>query len=147
MANVLNQYLQLQAAIQNQIRSGGYGLDGLPVILEVNYRISVLETFRDLQFTAPQTLDTNAMGYHYQLVDACIQFLQAERKFGPKVDTIGLKKRETAANSLAHVINDQRKRFSSFRASTPDQYRNSIADMINTILPVWISYRNTYFEI
>lgn len=36
------------------------------------------------------------MGFHYQLVDANIQFLASERKFGLRVDEHGKKKRETA---------------------------------------------------
>lgn len=147
MAKLLDQYLQKQTELRAQIAANALPGDSLLVMQEVNYRICVLEIFRDYCLTAPQTMDPRVMGYHYQLVDANIQFLVSERKFGPKVDENGKKKRETAENSLNRVIADQRKRFSNYRPSTQGQFRKDICAMVNTILPVWISYRNTYINI
>ena len=41
---------------------------------------------------------------------------------------------------------DGRKRFSSFNASTQEQYKTCINNYIKTILPVWMQYRNTYIN-
>lgn len=41
---------------------------------------------------------------------------------------------------------DGRKRFSSFSASTQEQYKTCINSYIKTILPVWMQYRNTYIN-
>ena len=113
---------------------------------ELNYRICVLETFESLCKSAPVTMDTKAMGFHFQLVDAYVRFTLNERKFGPKTDAEGQKKRETALQSFTQVVQDGRKRFSSFNASTQEQYKTCINNYIKTILPVWMQYRNTYIN-
>lgn len=147
MAKLLDQYLQKQAEIRDQIAANALRGDSLIIMQEVTYRICVLEIFQSYCLAAPQTMDFCVMGYHYQLVDANIQFLLSERKFGPKVDENGKKKRETAEDSLNRVIADQRKRFSNYRPMTQGQFRKDICAMVNTILPVWVSYRNTYINI
>ena len=87
------------------------------------------------------------MGLHFQVVDAYVRFTLNERKLGPKTDAEGQKKRETAYLSFEQVAADGRKRFSSFSASTKDQYKNSINNYIRTILPMWVQYRNTYINL
>ena len=69
------------------------------------------------------------MGFHFQIVDAYVRFALNEKKFGPKVDAVGQKKRETAYQSFEQVALDGRKRFSSFSAGTQDQYKNSISTL------------------
>ena len=147
MATLLDQYLQKQDKIKSQMTENSLPMDGLLVMQELNYRICVLETFRSFCQTAPLTTDVKVLGYHYQLVNAYIRFLMSERKFGPKTDENGQKQRDTAAVSLERVAQDGSKRFSSFNASTQDQYKKTISGMINTILPVWIQYRNTYINV
>lgn len=116
------------------------------IMQELNYRICVLETFESLCKSAPVTMDTKAMGFHFQLVDAYVRFTLNERKFGPKTDAEGQKKRETALQSFTQVAQDGRKRFSSFSTSTQEQYKTCINNYIKTILPVWMQYRNTYIN-
>lgn len=147
MATVLEQYKAKQEEFASQIAENSLPMDSLLPMQEVNYRICVICTFQSFCKTAPVTTDKNVMGFHYQLVDAYIRFLQNERKFGSKTDENGQKKRDTAAQTLASVIQDNRKRFASFVPSTPDQYKKSIANMVNTILPVWTQYRNTYVNV
>ena len=48
--------------------------------------------------------------------------------------------------SFTQVVQDGRKRFSSFNASTQEQYKTCINNYIKTILPVWMQYRNTYIN-
>jgi hypothetical protein len=147
MANLLQQYFVKQEELCSQIKADGLPIESLTVYQELCYRICVLETFKAFARTAPITTDTKAMGYHYQIVDAYVKFLGAERKFGPKADVEGQRKREAAASALERVIQDGRKRFSSFKADTREQYRNCIGSLINTVLPVWVQYRNTYINI
>ena len=147
MATILEQYLQKQEEIRSQAAANSLSVDALLIMQEVNYRICVLETLKTFCQTAPVTMDTKVMGYHYQMVNAYVRFLTSERRFGPKTDAEGQKKRETAANSLEQVANDSGRQFSSFKATTQEQYKKRVYDMVNTVLPVWIQYRNTYINL
>ena len=147
MATLLDQYLEKQSELQSQIAADSLPMDAMVVLQELNYRICVLKTMQVFCQAAPITTDPRAMGFHYQLVDAYIHFLQAERKFGPKVDESGIKKRETAATAMDRICEENRRRFSSFKVTNQNQYKNGIGSMVNTVLPAWIQYRNTYINI
>ena len=147
MATLLDQYIGKQTELQSQIADDSLPMDAIVILQELNYRICVLKTMQSFCRTAPVTTDTRSMGFHYQLVDAYIHFLQSERKFGPKVDEAGIKKRETAAAAMDRICDENRRRFSSFKVTNQIQYRNGIANMVNTVLPAWIQYRNTYINI
>lgn len=147
MATILDQYREKQNNIRAQIAANSLPPEELLIMQELNYRICVLETFQSFCKSAPVTTDTKVMGYHFQLVDAYVRFVLNERKFGPKVDADGQKKRETAYTSFDRVVQDGRKRFSSFKAGNQEQYKSTISTYINTILPVWMQYRNTYINI
>lgn len=144
MATILEQYRKRQNEIREQIAANSLPLDQMLIMQELNYRICVLETFESLCKSAPVTMDTKAMGFHFQLVDAYVRFTLNERKFGPKTDAEGQKKRETALQSFTQVAQDGRKRFSSFSASTQEQYKTCINNYIKTILPVWILNEKGY---
>lgn len=147
MATILDQYREKQNNIRAQIAANSLPPEELLIMQELNYRICVLETFQSFCKSAPITTDTRVMGYHFQLVDAYVRFVLNERKFGPKADAEGQKKRETAYNSFDRVVQDGRKRFSSFKAGNQEQYKSTISTYVNTILPVWMQYRNTYINI
>lgn len=147
MATILDQYREKQNNIRAQIAANSLPPEELLIMQELNYRICVLETFQSFCKSAPVTTDTRVMGYHFQLVDAYVRFMLNERKFGPKADAEGQKKRETAYISFDRVVQDGRKRFSSFKAGNQEQYKSTISTYINTILPVWMQYRNTYINI
>lgn len=147
MATLLDKYVQRLENFNSLIAKNELPLDWVLILQEVKYRICVFETMRNFCQTAPVTMEAKFMGYHYQLVDAYIHFIEAERKFGPKVDENGQKKRETAANSLARVIADQKKRFSNYHPANQDQYKRDITNMINTVLSVWVQYRDTYINV
>ena len=38
------------------------------------------------------------------------------------------------------------RRFQSFKPSTPELYRKSLQEMVNTVLPAWIAYRTSYIN-
>lgn len=147
MATILDQYREKQNNIRAQIAANSLPPEDLLIMQELNYRICVLETFQSFCKSAPITTDTKVMGYHFQLVDAYVRFVLNERKFGPKADAEGQKKRETAYTSFDRVVQDGRKRFSSFKAGNQEQYKSTISTYVNTILPVWMQYRNTYINI
>ena len=135
MATILDNYRNLQNNYRSQIAANSLPLEDNLKMQEVNYRICVLETFESLSKSAPITMDTKVMGYHYQLVDAYVKFAE------------GIKKRETAAASFEKVVQDGRKRFSSFSPTSQDQYRSTIGNYILTVLSVWMQYRNTYINV
>lgn len=147
MATVLEQYLEQQNIIRSQIAENSLPLDELLKMQEINYRICVIETFQSFCKSAPITTDINVLGYHFQMVDAYIRFILKERRFGPKTDADGAKKRETALISFEQVVQDGKKRFTSFTVTTSEQYKKTIRSYVNTILPVWVQYRDTYINI
>lgn len=147
MATILEQYRDQQNTIRAQLCAGSLSPGDLLVMQELNYRICILETFEGFCKAAPITLDTRAMGLHFQVVEAYVRFTLTERKFGPRTDAEGQKRRETAYHSFEQVAVDGRKRFSSFNATTQDQYKTCINNYIKTILPMWLQYRNTYINL
>lgn len=147
MATLLDQYRERQNKFRSQIAENSLPLEDLLVMQELNYRICVLETFQSFCKSAPITMDAKVMSYHFQMVDAYVRFILNERKFGLKADAEGQKRRETARESLERVVQDGRKRFISFSAGTQEQYKKCISNFSNTILPVWMQYRNTYVNI
>lgn len=84
MATILEQYRNRQNEIREQIAANSLPLDQMLIMQELNYRICVLETFESLCKSAPVTMDTKSMGFHFQLVDAYVRFTLNERKFGPR---------------------------------------------------------------
>lgn len=147
MATILDQYREKQKQIRSKIAENSLLPEELLVMQELNYRICVLETFQSFCKSAPVTTEVKVISYHFQLVDAYVRFVLNERRFGPKTDADGQKKRETALVSFERVVQDGKKRFTSFSAGTNEQYKNCISQYVNTILPVWMQYRNTYINL
>lgn len=147
MATILEKYREKQNMIRIQIEKNSLHPQELLVTQEINYRICVLETLQSFCKTAPVTVDTKVMGFHFQLLDAYVRFVLTERRFGLKADEEGQKRRETALLSFNRVAQDGRKRFMNFSVETQEQYKKSISHYVNTILPVWLQYRNTYISI
>lgn len=54
------------------------------------------------------------------------------------------KERDAAQNNLGRVIADYRKRFSSFAPSSQESYSHEISKVVQTLLPAWLQYRNTF---
>lgn len=140
-------YKEIQAEFAKKIAAHTNQPQDSLAIQELNYRIGVLETFQAFTKGAPMALDTKVLGYHYQLVDKNVKFLLTEHQFGPKPDENGQKRRETALKTLSAAVNDGRKRFSSFKPSKPEQYSDTMSKYINTIMPLWVQYRDTYVNL
>ena len=147
MATLLSQYQEQQKKLFETLDAGTLTQDKLLALQELNYRICVLQTMQAYCKSAPVSTDLHQIGYHYQLVVSSLRALLSERKFGPKADESRMRQRQTAAKALEDVFTDQSRRFQSFKASSPDLYRKSVQSMINTVLPVWVTYRGTYINI
>ena len=147
MAFLIEKYYERREAFRSQVAENSLPPDDLVLVQELDYRISILETFQTFCKAAPLTTDTKVLANHYQLVNLSICNLLTERKFGTKTDDNGKKKRETAALSLDKVVKDNQKRFTSFAAQTQNQYKTSITNYINAVLPVWVQYRDTYVKL
>ena len=144
MATVLENYYGfrqqlLQRMSQQQITAGDLWLYG-----EVLYRIGVLETCQMYLRSAPITNEMSFLVGHYQMLDAYVQCLARERRYGPNRGSDTQKEREAAQNNLERVIQDYRKRFSGFHPASPEAYRKEIGRVVTTFLPAWLQYRNTF---
>ena len=147
MATILDQYREKQKQFQTQVFELKLPQKNLLAVQELYYRICVLETFQSFCKCAPVTMDMETLAYHFQLVDAYMRFVLTERRFGPKADEKGQQQRETALRSLERVVQDGKKRFASFTAKEEEQYKKAVSNYVNSVLPVWMQYRNTYINI
>lgn len=144
MATILEQYHAYRDHADSQIANGQFKTEQLLLLHELQYRIHVLETCMNFCKTAPVTVDQHALGYHYRVVDAFITCILQERRFGVPADEKLKQQRETAFQNFQTIVGSFRKGFQSFSPSAPDSYKASVSKMINTILPAWLQYRNTY---
>ena len=147
MATLLEEYNQKKASIYDQVVRGSFPVDQLLAYQELLYRIDVLESCLAFVRTAPVTADSRILGYHYRVVDGFLTCVLQERQFGPHGDEKLNKQRQTAQSNLNTVIATFRKRFQCFAPTNQNAYAHEIQTMINTILPAWISYRNTYVAV
>lgn len=144
MATLLEEYNRKKASVFEQVVRGNYPVDQLLQYQELLYRIDVLESCLAFTRTAPTSADHRIVGYHYRILDGFLTCILQERQLGPVADEKLKKQRETALSNLHTVVSTFRKRFQSFAPTHQDAYRGEVQTMINTILPAWISYRNTY---
>jgi len=71
---------------------------------------------------------------------------------GDYVDFVDLRAKEDKKDkktfrSDQKLKDDYRKRYASYKPQSPEQYQKDIGKTIATILPAWITYRNTINEI
>ena len=121
MATYLDDYNNRKLSFGPLLKAGKMTLGDTMVYQELLYRIQILETCQMLCKTAPVTTDTRELVGHYQLVDAVL--------------------------FCAGKVADCRRRFSSFQAKSPEQYRQSISAMVGKVLVAWVQLRNTYVPI
>ena len=140
MATALEKYYGMKENMNVAIAQGKLPVEHMLIFQEVLYRINVLETCMNFCKSAPTTPDMRVLTYHYQLTDAFIQCMMLERRLGPAGDEGVKTQRDTAFANMQNVVTSCRKKFSSFAPNNPD-------GMINTILPAWMAYRNTYVNL
>lgn len=144
MATVLEKYWQQKQALTQQMEQEKITAGILWRFGELVYRISVLETCQAYCKSAPVTADMQALLRHYQMLDAYIQSLALERSYGPNRGPDTEKERNAAKTNLSRVIEDYRKRFSSFAPASNKAYGQEIGKAVNTIMPVWLQLRETF---
>lgn len=144
MATVLENYYGLRGEVNKRIAQGNVPADAIWWHGEIMYRISVLETCQMFCKTAPITIEVKVLQGHYKMLDAYVQCLALERRYGPNRGPDTQKERDAAQNNLGRVIADYRKRFSSFAPSNQESYSHEISKVVQTLLPAWLQYRNTF---
>lgn len=147
MATMLENYTDLIRKLDVQMKNSGLSVCQVWQYQEFLYRIEVLETCRMFQIVAPKNSDAKKLITHYQMVDAYIQGLVTERRYGATSDDNVQKQRNTSHENLCRVIQDYRKRFASFSPASPEQYGKEIGRALKTVMPAWIQYRNTYVPV
>ena len=147
MGTILEQYQKKREDYHSQIAADSFPPDELLALQEMNYRICVLETFQSMLRVVPMTTDIPVIANHFQVISCYMELLLKERKFGPKMDETQKQKRDTALVSLENVIQDGKKRFMSFTASTVDSYKKCIRKYCNAVLSMWMQYRETYIRL
>ena len=148
MATMLECYIASKDSFDNGMRTAMPG----PCLIwrqqELLYRIEVLEACQMFVKTAPQSAETKDLLWHFQMVDAYFQNLTLERRYGSSVDEKQKNQRDTAHGNLLQIIQDYRKRLGSFAPGNDvGCYKKTITNVIQTVLPVWVQYRQTYVEI
>ena len=144
MATVLENYYGIRRELEQRMAQQPGKVSNLWCYGEVLYRIEVLEICQMYLRSAPVSLEIPVLLGHYQMLDAYVQCLARERRYGANRGSDTQKEREAAQNNLERVIQDYRKRFSGFRPASPEAYRKEIGRVVTTFLPAWLQYRNTF---
>ena len=147
MASYLDECANRKISLAPLVKAGKMTFQDTMVYQELLYRIQVLETCKMLCKAAPITTNMNDLLLHYQLTDTILSCMGEERHMGFPADDKGKAQRKTAVENFHRVLTDFRKRFSSFQAKSPEQYRQSISAMVGTVLVAWVQLRNTYVPI
>lgn len=143
----LEQYIEKRAELDEQIKANSLPPESLLVYQELNYRIDVLSTFKAFCKAAPLTTDRAVMSYHYSLSYKLTEGILREHQIGEKTDDAGKQKRGAAQTALDRAISSGCRPFVNYNPKKQEQYRTDYAAYINSILPLWIQYRNTYVNI
>ena len=147
MAKLLDDYRKKQEQNRNQIAEGVFPEESLMAMQELDYRVSVLETLQAFCKSSPRAEDLTKISIHYQTLLAYIRTLMKEHGLGMKADDDMKKKRETAKGNMETIVENGCKQFSSMQQPVAEQYRKSVSNLINTVLPAWLQYRNTYVQL
>lgn len=143
----LEHYIEKRAELDEQIKANSLTLESLVVYQELNYRIDVLSSFKAFCKAAPLTTERAVMSYHYSLSRKLTEGIVREHQIGEKTDEVGKKKREAAQSALDRAISSGCRPFINYNPKKQEQYKSDYAAYINSILPLWIQYRNTYVNI
>lgn len=148
MATTLENYRQQKQQLQQLLEQSGIKAAGLWRYGELVYRIGVLETCQAYCKSAPVTTNTTPLTRHYQMLDACIQSMAHERGYGPireqSTEEELKKERNAARTNFDRVVQDYRKRFSSFAPASDTAYSQEVNRVIQTVIPVWLQMRETF---
>lgn len=144
MATVLENYNGLRQQLLQRMSQPPISASDLWLYGEILYRIGVLETCQMYLRSAPITCEVPFLQGHYMMLDAYVQNLARERRYGPDRGPDTQKERDAAKVNLERVIQDYRKRFSGFQPAEPTTYQKEVSRVITTLLPAWLQFRNTF---
>jgi len=148
MATLLESYVTMKASFDAGTQNTPPDASAVLRQQELLYRIEVLEVCQIYVKTAPHSANPKDLYWHYQMVDAFVQNLTLERRYGISADDSLQKQRETAHGNLLQVVQDYHRRFGSFNTGNDaDCYSKMIIGVIQTVILVWIQYRQTYVDI
>ena len=138
--------------VHEQMKKGTLTIRQLFVLLEITYRIEVMESCQAIAVNAPKSTNIKELSPHFQFVDAFFHFAANDRKLGLPISSEDEQKkiqldRKTAEDSLNRVVADCKKRMQSFVPDTSQTYGTSINKIIQTVLTAWIQHRNCYVDI
>lgn len=144
MVTVLENYRSLRSQVEEKMCN----IDTTPEMLwwygELVYRIGVLETLQVYNNSAPPVMELPPLREHYRMLDAYIQSLTLDRRYGPNRGPDTQKERDAASQSLDRIVQDYRKRFSSFAPTTLESYWEEVTRVIRSVLPAWLQVRDTF---
>lgn len=144
MATVLEKYQARKQELIPLLSEGKATTRILWQLCEVTYRISIMETFRLFCDTAPVTTEMKTLQLHYRMLDAFIQNVAQERSYGPNRGPDTEKERSAARTNLDRIIQDYRRRFSSFNPTFKESYQWEIGGVVKALMPAWIQMRETF---
>jgi hypothetical protein len=148
MATILETYCNIKENMDSKMKSAKPGSAQIWLYQELLYRIEVLQVCQLFQRSAPESADPKALAPHYQMLNAYIENLTLERRFGANNGEDAQKVRDTALGNLRRVVEDYRKRLGSFApGNDAGRYIKEVASVIQTVLPAWIQYRQACIEI
>lgn len=133
MATVLENYYALRGELEQRMAQAPINAVDLWYYGEIVYRVGVLETCQMYLRSAPVSMNTPELLGHYQMMDAYVQSLALERRYGPDRGPDTQKEREAAQSNLGRVIQDYRKRFSAFSPTAAMAYKKEINRVITTL--------------
>lgn len=140
MATVLEKYYGLQHELEKRMAQPPVNASHVWYYGEIVYRISVLQNCQMYLCSAPITTEIATLLGHYQMLDAFVQCLALERRYGPDRGPDTQKERDAAQANLSRVINDYRKRFSGFNPTSAQSYQKEVSKVITTLLAAWLQY-------
>ncbi len=144
MATVLANYQSLRGQVEEKMRGADITSEMLWWYGELVYRIGVLETLQVYNNSAPPVMELPPLQGHYRMLDAYIQSLTLDRRYGPNRGPDTQKERDAASQSLDRIVQDYRRRFSSFAPATPESYWEEVTRVIRAVLPAWLQVRDTF---
>ena len=144
---VLEEYLALRYDMDTFMRDDVPSPGQLWIYQELLYRIGVIEVLRSFCSAAPFSMEGESLLRHFQMLDGYLQHLIRERRYNDPASEKTQKKRQTSHESLCRVIGDHRGRFQQYTPHSMDQYQRDIENIIKTVLPAWLQYRNTLINL
>ena len=122
MATVLENYYALRGELEQRMAQAPINAVDLWYYGEIVYRVGVLETCQMYLRSAPVSMNTPELLGHYQMMDAYVQSLALERRYGPDRGPDTQKEREAAQTTVSD--------FQRFRLRLPWHTRKKLTGLL-----------------